>query len=631
MKVKIHSAVHKLQDVQKLLSESQPSEYVPVVRNWLLSGPKFSEFEGFSRFLGKAEIAAKLRAEIPSERWAVVGGYTPRPVASALRTALLAHGIHAVVYEADYSAFDIEVLSDDSATLAFRPEQVLICTGHHHISDVPLPGAPGEEAARSMQAAMNYLRTRWRRVQQKTGAVLHQHNFCLPTLSAVGRLDNKYPWGQRRFFRDLNETLWQEDGREIRVIDVDALQQRIGSDNWWSSRWYHVGKLPFHPDRLRDYAILLHSHLAAVRGASRKCLVVDLDDTLWGGVVGDDGVEGIVLGNGSAAGEEFLETCSYVKNLGRTGVILGVVSKNDATIAELPFREHREIPLELTDFAAFKANWQPKSSSLQELVRELNIAMDAVVYLDDNVAECEEVARACPAAVVLQVVEGADGVAQSLENLHLFDRQSFTAEDASRSASYASMQAFRLASERESDLPSFLSSLEMRCAFQSIAPSQVSRTAQLFAKTNQFNLTQIKFNEPELEAMAAGDAETCFVATLQDKFANHGLISALVVRRRQDAVAEIVNWVMSCRVFNRTLEEFMLRRLGESLAAAGYRSISARLVETEKNRHVHKLFERLGFESRGASGCGQDFHHEFSDDKPWNTFIRARESSIELV
>jgi FkbH-like protein len=631
MKLKVHSVVHRLQDVQELIENGQPSEYVPVVRNWLLSGPRFSEFEGFSRFLAKAEIATKLGAEIPSERWAVIGGYTPRPVASALRMALLAHGICAIVHEADYAAFDIELLSDQSATLAFRPEHILICTGHHHIADVPPPGASSEATALSSQAAVRYLQTRWQRMQEKTGAILHQHTFCLPALSSVGRLDDKYPWGQRRFFRNLNEILWQRDGHEIRVIDVDALQQRIGSDDWWSSRWYHMGKLPFNPERLRDYGVLLHAHLAAVRGTSRKCLVVDLDDTLWGGVIGDDGLEGIVLGNGSAAGEEFLETCNYIKNLGRAGVILGVVSKNDAKIAELPFREHKEIPLTLSDFAAFKASWQPKSRSLQELVGELNIGMDAVVYLDDNPAECEEVARACPAALVLQVVQGPDGIARSLESLHLFDRQSFTAEDASRSASYASMQMFRQRSELENDLPSFLSSLDMQCNFQAIEPSQVSRAAQLFAKTNQFNLTQIKFTESELTQMAEDDTVTCFVATLDDKFAKHGLVSALVVRRQQNAVAEIVNWVMSCRVFNRTLEEYVLLRLCEGLAAEGYRSIMARLVETEKNRHVHGLFGRLEFESNGSSGRETCFRYEFSDRWPWKAFIRGKEASIELV
>jgi FkbH-like protein len=631
MKVKVHTAVLSLQDVQRAVRTGQPSEYVSLVRNWLLSGPKFSEFEGFSRFLEEADVAAKIRAEIPRERWAVVGGYTVRPVAAALRMALLAHGIHAVVHEADYAAFDVELLSDDSATLGFQPEHVLISTGHHHITNVPSPGASDGDVAISIQAAMEHLRTRWQRLRQKTGAMLHQHTFCLPTLSAAGRLDDKYPWGPRRFFRELNQQLWQEDGREIRVLAVDTLQQRVGSDHWWSNRWYHVGKLPFNPEHLRDYAIFLYAHLAAVRGTTRKCLVVDLDDTLWGGVVGDDGVDGIVLGNGSAAGEEFLETCSYIRDLGRTGIILGVVSKNDARIAELPFREHREIPLKLTDFAGFKASWQPKSSSLRELVQELNIGMDAVVYLDDNPAECEEVARACPEAIVLQVVQGNDGVAQSLESLHLFDRQSFTAEDASRSASYASMQKLRSEAGQRDDLSSFLSSLDMRSRFQPVSASQIPRTSQLFGKTNQFNLTQINFTEPELAEMTGGDAATCFIATLDDKFAKYGLISALVVRRQPDDVAEIVNWVMSCRVFNRTLEEFILLRLRDILLAEGYRTIATHLVETEKNRHVHKLFERLGFESCGSSGSNVDFRRELSADKPWNTFIQMQEPSVELV
>lgn len=631
MKVKIHSAVLTLLDVQDLLLRGCPSDYLPVVRNWLLSGPRFSEYEGFSRFLDRSDVAAKLCAEIPSERWAVVGGYTPRPVASALRAALLAHGVYPVVHEADYAAFDAELLSGESATLAFRPEHVLICTGHHHIPDVPAPGTSGEQVARSVQAAMDHLQIRWHRIRGKTGAIIHQQNFCLPSTSVLGRLDDKYPWGQRRFFRQLNEALWQQDGREIRVIDVDALQQRIGSDNWWSNRWYNMGKLPFNPERLRDYAIALYAHLAAVRGTSRKCLVVDLDDTLWGGVVGDDGVEGIVLGNGSAAGEEFLQTCHYLKGLGGTGVILGVVTKNDAMIAEQPFRQHGEIPLKLADFASFKANWRPKSDSLKELVSELNIGMDAVVYLDDNPAECEEVARACPSAIVFQVVQGPEGVAQSLDNFRLFDRQNFTQEDVSRSASYAAMRSLREGAERASDLPSFLTSLDMRCAFGQVAASQIARTSQLFAKTNQFNLTQRKFAEIELEEMTRSDAAICFVATLEDRFANHGLISALVVRRRHDAVAVIANWVMSCRVFNRTLEEFILLQLRERLSAKGFRGIAASLIENERNRHVHKLLDRLAFRNCGSSDRGREFYHEFASNEPWNTFIRTREPSVELV
>ena len=261
--------------------------------------------------------------------------------------------------------------------------------------------------------------------------------------------------------------------------------------------------------------------------------------------------------------------------------------------------------MKLSDFAAFKASWQPKSVSLREVVKELNITMDAVVFLDDNPAECEEVARACPEAVVLQVGQGTDGIAQSLDRFHLFDRQSFTAEDASRTASYASMQILRRSSENECDLPSFLSSLDMGGVVSVVTPAQIPRTAQLFAKTNQFNLTQTKFAEHELVDMTGHDAATCFVATLDDKFAKHGLVSALAVRRVQGSVAEIVNWVMSCRVFNRTLEEFMILRLRERLAAQGYSSIAARLIETDKNRHVHNLFDRLGFRETRIKSVGR--------------------------
>jgi FkbH-like protein len=341
-------------------------------------------------------------------------------------------------------------------------------------------------------------------------------------------------------------------------------------------------------------------------------------------VIGDDGVDGIVLGNGTATGEEFLEACEYIRELGRTGIILGVASKNDPTIAESVFREHREIPLKIKDFASFKATWQPKSVSLREMVTELNIGMDAVVYLDDNAAECEEVARACPEAIVLQVCEGADGIAQSLSCFRLFDRLSFTEEDANRAASYAALAAVQRSSEGQTDLPVFLASLDMISAFQPVTPAQIARTSQLFAKTNQFNLTQLKFSEQDLTEMLEQNAATCFVATLDDKFARHGLVSALTIRRQDGIVAEIVNWVMSCRVFNRTLEEFMLLQLREKLVADGFSEISARIVETSKNRHVQKLFGRLGFEQYESDGPGQTFRLNLVGEARWQTYINEQ-------
>lgn len=608
--------------VQSAISTSGPRHYVPLARNWLLAGPKFSEFEVLSRFIERPEVSHKLANELPVERWAVVGGYTPRPVATTLRAALLAHGTFGTVFEADYAAFDAELLSDDSATLSFNPEHVLICVGHHHLFLRADIGASSQRVNDAHLEAMRYLETRWNRLKSKTGATIHQHAMCTPSHSEVARFDHKYAWGRSRFIHGLNDALWERDGKEIFVIGVDDIQQRIGSDSWWSPRWHHVGKLPFDPDRQSNYGILLHSHIAATRGTSRKCLVVDLDNTVWGGVVGDDGVEGLVFGNGSALGEEFLEGCEYMRDLGRTGVILGVVSKNDPGIAETAFRKIQDMPLKLEDFASFRANWQPKSENLWRTVQALNISMDAVVFIDDNAAECEEVARACPEAIVLHLCDGPDGLAKSLSRLRLFERIHFTEEDGHRAASYAAIAQMQRSAEAESDLPGFLAGLTMRSALLPVSQDQIARTAQLFAKTNQFNLTQVKYSEQELEGMLERGEARCFVSSLSDKFAKHGLVSAIVVRKPDGQTAEIANWVMSCRVFNRTLEQFMLSRLCTTLESEGVSELSALLIETEKNHYARNQFDRIGFENSFIDGRRREYRLKLaSGRRNWRTYI----------
>ena len=272
MKVTVHSAALKLKAVQDLVSKASPRDYLPAVRNWLLSGPKFSEFEGFSRFLERPGYAAKFGRSFRVNAGQLLAVYTPRPVATALRAALLAHGVAAVCHEADYGAFDTELLSDDSATLAFNPSMCLICTGHHHVSTVHprclrrrrRPGAPGRTRIPADPLATHPGENRRYATPARILPAGALPRPAVSTTSTRGAED--------RFFRALERSLWNRDGRDIRVVAVDDLQQRVGSERWWSSRWYHVGKLPFNPDKPRDYATLLYAHVAAVRGTSRKCL-----------------------------------------------------------------------------------------------------------------------------------------------------------------------------------------------------------------------------------------------------------------------------------------------------------------------------------------------------------------------
>jgi FkbH-like protein len=621
MKVKVFGSGGAESTVQDALTNQSPAAYVPIVRNWLLAGPKFSEFEVLARFLARPEISEKLAKELPTERWLVVGGYTTRPVATSIAAALLAHGSFAILYEAAYGAFDIEVLSGTSPIFAFNPDHVLLCVGHHHI---PALSQTAREAgaAEVDREAFSYLRSRWDKLQKATGATIHQHALCPPDYSESARFSQKYEWSRKRRIARLNDQIWDCDGHDVFVVPTDEIQNRLGAEQWWSPRWYQMGKLPFNPLHQSAYATTLYAHIAAIRGKPRKCLVVDLDNTLWGGVVGDDGVEGLVFGNGSAAGEEFLEVASFVRELSHSGVIIGVVSKNDERIAKAAFSQLVDMPLRAEDFAGFRANWESKSKNLAELVGDLNIGMDGVVYLDDSAVECADIAKAFPEAIVLQVCDGAEGVAQTLSRLQLFDRLSFTDEDANRNATYAATRRARIGSTPDGNVQDLLRSLGMSAVFEPVRMHQVPRVSQLFGKTNQFNLTQIKYTEAEIQNMPE---RVCFTATLADQYAKYGLVSAMVLRLADDHQAEMENWVMSCRVFNRTLEQFMLMQLRGALRQKSITSLRARLFPTDRNGYVQSTFAKLGFRTTLSGDNTQVFEVDLGVNSPnWQTFVREQ-------
>ena len=592
-----------LSQLKSTISTAEPAELSFATRNWLLNRPGFAEFEGLCRFLNGADVRYALREKLPVEKWAVVGGYTSRPVVSALSASLLAQGTYADVFEASYDAFDIEILNEKSQIYQFEPTNILVCTGHKNLREISNVGETDERVQQLVEKTLAYFTTRWDLVRERSGARIHQHSFDSPPVSCLGRLAHRHAWTSQRFIQEVNQRFWQRDGKQISVVDVAAVQRTVGSANWWSPKWYHHGKLGFNPECLSDYARLLQAHLAAIRGTARKCLVVDLDNTLWRGVIGDDGVEGVGFGNGTAEGEAYLEFCRYLKRLEQTGVILGVVSKNERAAAESMFRQHVEMPLELDDFAAFKANWRPKSDNLRELARDLNIGLDSIAFLDDNEAECRQVAREIPEILVLHAQGDASDQTEQLDGLRLFDRAAFTSEDVDRAKSYSSLRIVEDKRNRTADVAEFLRELEMIGEFASPTKDQTSRVGQLFAKTNQFNLTKQSFDDLEISQMRDPGRRTSFVCQLSDCHVRHGIISAIVVEQT-DATVEILNWVMSCRVFNRTVEEFMLMSLVSELRKRGADTLRGTLRFTAKNKYVHDLFDRLVFERvTGNSDC----------------------------
>jgi FkbH-like protein len=397
------------------------------------------------------------------------------------------------------------------------------------------------------------------------------------------------------------------------LVDAEALQYRVGASQWFDDRLYHLCKQPFAMEALPEVAHTLVAALQGLLGRGRKVLVLDLDNTLWGGVVGDDGLQDIVLGPETAEGEAFVAFQSYAKRLSQRGIILAVCSKNRDEVARAPFREHTGMVLKEDDISCFVANFQDKASNLRHIAKTLNLGLDSLVFADDNPVERALVRAELPEVLVVDMPEDPAYYVRALEAAKAFPMRALTREDLGRVASYRAMSAVREASAASgTDMEKFLIGLEARAHVEAVDASSVDRIVQLIAKTNQFKLNLSVFQEGEVLGAAADVVALRLVDRLQD----YGIV-AIAVTRPQGEVLEIRNWVMSCRVFGRRLEHVMLQLLCAHAAANGCKQLSALHTPTEKNVILPDILKGLGFEPglapgayhRGAQAQGIAPHH----------------------
>ena len=366
-------------------------------------------------------------------------------------------------------------------------------------------------------------------------------------------------------------------------------------------RW-HQAKQLVSPTLAPLYGEHLARIAAATAGLSRKCLVLDLDNTLWGGVIGDDGIDGIQLGQGSPSGEAFLAFQRYAAQLARRGVILAVCSKNDLHVAEAAFA-HPEMALKRSDIAAFVANWEDKAGNLRRIASMLDIGLDSLVFVDDNPAERDIVRRELPEVAVPELPDDVANYPARIAAAGYFEAVSFTSDDAERGRSYALNAERKAAQSQATDMDGYLRGLQMVLRVNRIGAAELARTTQLINKTNQFNLTTRRYTEAEVERMASNPQAIALALRLEDKFGDNGLIS--VVLARADAAIEadellIDSWLMSCRVLGRQVESAVLEVLAEAAAAAGWRALVGEYRPSERNGMVAEHYPRLGFEQRPA-------------------------------
>jgi FkbH-like protein len=383
----------------------------------------------------------------------------------------------------------------------------------------------------------------------------------------------------------------------VLILDVARASQRDGIDAWFDvGRWLQ-GKLEIAPQAAPLYGDLAARILAAQRGLSKKCLVLDLDNTLWGGVIGDDGLDGIVLGEGSAAGEAHLALQRYAKQLKERGVILAVCSKNDVKIAEAAFRDHPEMALRRSDFAAFQANWDDKAQNLKAIAKQLNIGLNSLVFVDDNPIERARVRQSLPMVAVPEMPEDPALYVRCLAEAGYFEAVAFTAEDRVRAEAYAANAEREALLGSAESMDDFLRGLNMTAVYGPFTAVDHARIVQLINKTNQFNTTTRRYAGDEITRIMEDPDAMTLQFRLLDRVGDNGLVSTMILRPTEDddEALEIENWVMSCRVFGRELEFEAMNIAVEAAKERGVRTLVADYIPTPKNDVIMKLYPSFGF------------------------------------
>ncbi|HEX9702390.1 MAG TPA: HAD-IIIC family phosphatase [Rhodospirillales bacterium] len=542
---------------------------------------------------GALRAGATLDPLVPV-RLGLVGNATTGLLAPALKASAARHGIRLDVIEAPYGQAVQIALDPGSFINAGKPDVVLLAFDHRV---VPLPADPASagaavEAVAEAVAVIEAVRDGIRRA---AGVPVIVQTLAKPPTRLLGSFDRRLPGSPRALIDAVNARLLQSlDGSGDYLLDAAALAESVGLDAWHDETQWHWAKLSFSQDALPLYAEHVARLIAAIRGKSRKCLVMDLDNTLWGGIIGDDGLDGIVVGQGDPVGEAYLEIQRTAKQLAALGVILAVSSKNEDAIARLPFREHADMLLKESDFAAFQANWQDKASNLEAIAGALDIGLDALVLLDDSPAERAQVRDALPAVAVPELPDDPALFPRTLLAGGYFEAVAFTDEDRMRSRDYTARAERIELKGKARDLGEYLGSLDMEIAFARFDPAGRARIAQLINKSNQFNLTTRRYTEAQVAAMENDPSVFTLQMRLKDRFGDNGMIGVVICRIDGDAW-DVDTWLMSCRVLGRRVEEAVLDELVRQAARASAVIIRGRYIPTARNALVKDHFKKLGF------------------------------------
>lgn len=554
---------------------------------------------------------------------AILGGSTADEVRDMMELFLLNEGIRPVFYLSEYNKCFEDAVFGNSELDAFEPDVIYLHTTVKNIQKWPEMTSDPAAVDQMIDEQYHHFEIMWTHIAQKYSCVIIQNNFERPEYRVLGNSDIVDFRGKANFVYRLNGKLYQYASvhKNFFVHDIDYLSAAYGLDAWHDAQYWNFYKYAFSLHAIPEVAFSLTRIIKSLYGKNKKVLSLDLDNTLWGGVVGDDGVNSIDVGHETPKAEAYYSFQKYVKEVKATGVLLAVNSKNDPKVA-LAGLNHPDGAVTPEDFSCIMANWNTKDSNVREIASILNLSIDSIVHVDDNPVEREIITTQLPMVT-------APDIGQVEQYIHVLDRSGFfevtklTSDDLSRNEMYKANAQRTQAQQSYKSYEEFLQSLNMVATIRDFEDVYIQRIAQLTNKTNQFNLTTRRYSEAEILEIAYSDDYFRLYGKLQDKYGDNGVVSVLLGHRKAETVS-IELFLMSCRVLRRNFEHAMMDTFIEVCRESGIREVVGHYYPTAKNGMVKELFAELGFKKISETEDGRtDWSVQISSYTNRNKVIKS--------
>lgn len=561
------------------------------------------------------------KSGLTPKKIAIMSGSTVGDIKNIMELFLLENGIKPEFHVGGYSLFYENLVFDDGSLAAFAPEVIYIHTSVQNIAQWPSQNDTADEVEAKLDAEYRRFEQAWK-AAAKFGCPVIQNNFDQPFYRLMGSMDAVDVHGRVNFVNRLNAKFAEYASKTPNFFlhDLQYLAASVGIENWFSPAVWYAYKYAMDTKYI---ALLCHSVASIIKsifGKNKKSVILDLDNTLWGGVIGDDGAEGIVLGKETPAGMAYSEFQAYLKQLSQLGVMLNVCSKNEESIALQGF-ERADSTLKRDDFLCFKANWEPKHLNIAKIAKEINIMPDSFVFMDDNPAEREIVRREID-GISIPELQAPEQYISAIDKSGFFEVTTLSADDKKRNEMYKQNLERAALEDSFGDYDDYLRSLDMHCEIGAFDALHAERITQLINKTNQFNMTTRRYSATEIEGLINNPNYITLYGRLVDKFGDNGIVTALIALKN-GTQADIDLWIMSCRTFKRTLEHAMFDRLVAVCAQAGITRINGVYYPTAKNLIVADFYATIGFEKihENADGEKQFAFTAFDGYKPQCTVM----------